>query len=60
VGYLKLFIAKMQANEVGDVQVVLDHENAFGLFHEAQSFGAIRRIVRVFLGASYHEFVNFP
>jgi hypothetical protein len=31
----------MQADKVGDMQVVLDHEDAFGLFHQAQSFGAM-------------------
>ncbi|CAI8941815.1 hypothetical protein EMIT0P265_50394 [Pseudomonas zeae] len=38
---LELFVPQMQANQVGDVLVILDHKDAFGLFHEAQSFGAI-------------------
>ncbi|MNG29545.1 hypothetical protein D3C84_1149930 [compost metagenome] len=39
--HLELLIAKMQADQVGDVLVVLDHEDAFGLFHPGQSFGAM-------------------
>jgi hypothetical protein len=41
VDHLELLITQMQANEVGDVHIVLDHEDAFGLFHPAQSFGAM-------------------
>jgi hypothetical protein len=41
VHHLELLIAKMQADQVGDVLVILDHEDAFGLFHTAQSFGAM-------------------
>jgi hypothetical protein len=41
VHHLELLIAKMQADQVGDVLVVLDHEDAFGLFHPGQSFGAM-------------------
>jgi hypothetical protein len=31
----------VQADQVGDVLIILDHEDAFGLFHPAQSFGAM-------------------
>ncbi|WP_242487848.1 hypothetical protein [Pseudomonas sp. TH31] len=58
--HLELLITKMQADQVGDVQIVLDHQDAFGLFHEAQSFAANGHIVRVFLRGSYHELFNFP
>ncbi|MNG03100.1 hypothetical protein D3C84_861620 [compost metagenome] len=32
---LELLITQMQADQVGDMQVILDHEDAFGLFHPA-------------------------
>jgi hypothetical protein len=39
--HLELFVAQMQADKVGDMQIVFDHEDAFGLFHQAQSFNAM-------------------
>ncbi|MNP85971.1 hypothetical protein D3C76_1859500 [compost metagenome] len=39
--HLELLVTQVQANQVGDMQVVLDHEDAFGLFHPLQSFGAM-------------------
>ncbi|MNI61194.1 hypothetical protein D3C73_1164500 [compost metagenome] len=41
VHHLELLVAKMQADQVGDMHIVLDHQDAFGLFHTAQSFGAL-------------------
>ena len=50
VNHLELFVAQVQADQVGDVLVILDHEDAFGLFHEAQSFGAMRALCGFSLG----------
>jgi len=44
----------VQADQVGDMQIVLDHEDTFGLFHPAQSFGAMNALCEMLLvvGAS--------
>ncbi|MNN89689.1 hypothetical protein D3C81_2075390 [compost metagenome] len=33
--HLELLVTQVQADKVGDMQVILDHEDAFGLFHPA-------------------------
>jgi hypothetical protein len=54
VHHLELLIAQVQADKVGDMQIVLDHEDSFGLFHPAQSFGAMNALCEMLLvvGAS--------
>jgi hypothetical protein len=54
VHHLELLIAQVQADQVGDMQIVLDHEDSFGLFHPAQSFGAMNALCEMLLvvGAS--------
>ncbi|GAB6406231.1 hypothetical protein PMHK_36590 [Pseudomonas sp. MHK4] len=36
--HLELLVTQVQADKVGDMQVILDHEDAFGLFHPLPSF----------------------
>ncbi|MNI85936.1 hypothetical protein D3C73_1429780 [compost metagenome] len=58
VHHLELLVAQVQADQVGDVGVVLDHQNAFGLVHRGWILLRGATIVRVFPRGSYHELFN--
>ncbi len=60
VGHLELLVAQVQADQVGDMGIVLDHQDSFGLIHVRETFALGSRIVRVLSQCSYHELFNSP
>lgn len=58
VHHLEVFVAQVQADQVGNVGVVLDHQDSFGLIHVRETFACGSRIMRVLQQCSYHELFN--
>ncbi|MDT4851842.1 hypothetical protein FQZ97_860470 [compost metagenome] len=60
VQHFQLLVAQVQGEQVGDVNVVLDQQDASRLIHRGQILTGVNLIVRNFPVPRYHELFNSP